>query len=80
MSLGYESGLGAWNISVFIIMQIKLNNHQLGLPRAPEGLAVGGVIAPLKGARVGPGAVVGETGIPSLAGTGIAGGTTGKLS
>ena len=61
-------------------MQIKLNNHQLGLPRAPEGLAVGGVIAPPKGASVGPGAVMGETGIPSVAGAGVAGGTKGKLS
>ncbi len=75
-----RSGLKVWKISVFIIISIKLKNHQLDLPSVPEGLALGAVIPPLKGSGVVPAAVMGEGGIPSVDCAGNAGGTTGKLS
>ena len=78
MSCG--SGLRVWKISVFIIMSLKLKSHQLDLPSVPEGLALGAVIPPLKGAGVVPAAVIGEGGIPSVDWAGNAGGTRGKLN
>jgi len=80
LRMSCESGLRVWKISVFIIMSIKLKNHQLGLPSVPEGLALGAVIPPLKGEGVGPAAVKGGAGVPIVDCAGNAGGTTGKLS
>jgi len=74
------SGLSGREICVFIFISIKSRNHQFGLPIGPDGLTVGVVIAPVTGAGVGPAVVIGEAGIPTVGGAGIAGGTTGKLS